>query len=104
MGAVTEFVFTLKVALVAPAAMVTFAGTWAAGLSLERSTCAPSEGAGALRVTVPVEDWVPPATLVGSNVNELSETVGATDDCSKIMIAGFWSFSETATNLDAEMT
>jgi len=52
----TVDVFTLKVALVAPAETVTLEGTLAAPLLLESETCAPPAGAGALRITVPVED------------------------------------------------
>jgi hypothetical protein len=66
----TMDVFTVKVALVAPAGTVTLEGTLAARLLLERRTCAPPAGAGPLSVTVPVEDWVPPTTLVGFNCSE----------------------------------
>jgi hypothetical protein len=69
----TMEVFTVKVALVAPAGTVTLEGTLAAPLLLESATCAPPAGAGPLNVTVPVED-VPPITLVGLSVSE--ETVG----------------------------
>jgi len=67
-------VFTVNVALVAPAGTVTLEGTLAAPLLLESRTCAPPAGAGPLSVTVPVEDCVPPITLVGSRVSE--DTVG----------------------------
>jgi hypothetical protein len=67
-------VFTVKVAVVAPAGTVTLGGTRAASLLLESVTIAPPAGAGPLRVTVPVEDCVPPITLVGFSVSE--ETVG----------------------------
>jgi len=68
-------VFTVKVALVAPAGTVTLEGTVAAPvLLLESRTWAPPAGAGPLSVTVPVDDCVPPVTLVGFNVSE--ETVG----------------------------
>ena len=67
-------VFTVNVALVAPAGTVTLEGTLAAPLLLESRTCAPPAGAGPLSVTVPVEDCVPPITLVGSSVSE--DTVG----------------------------
>jgi hypothetical protein len=72
---VTALVLTVNVTLLAPAATVTLAGTVAAAvLSLERGTAAPPVGAGPLRVTVPVEDWAPPVTLVGFRVSE--ERVG----------------------------
>ena len=68
---------TVNVALVAPAATVTFEGTWAAAvLLLESETCAPPDGAGPLSVTVPVELCVPPVTLVGFRLKEDNETGG----------------------------
>jgi hypothetical protein len=71
---VTAVVFTVNVALVAPAATVTLAGTVAAAAPLERLTTAPLLGADPLRVTVPVEEE-PPVTLLGLSVIE--ERVGA---------------------------
>src|SRR6266403_1845340 len=71
--AVTALVLTVNVALLAPAAIVTLAGTLAAPLSLESNTCAPPVSAGPLSVTVPVEGD-PPVTLVGFSVSE--ESVG----------------------------
>jgi len=71
--AATACVLTVKLALLAPAGMVTVAGALAALLLLESATCAPPEGAAALRVTVPVDDCAPPVTLVGFSVSE--ETV-----------------------------
>jgi hypothetical protein len=72
--AVTLAVLTVNVALLAPAATVTVAGTVAVDvLLLERETTAPPVGAGPLSVTVPVEGD-PPVTLVGLSVSE--ETLG----------------------------
>jgi hypothetical protein len=71
---VTALVLTVNVALLAPAATVTVAGTVAVDvLLLERETTEPPVGAGPLSVTVPVEGD-PPVTLVGFSVSE--ETVG----------------------------
>ena len=78
--AVTLLVLTVKVALLAPAATVTLAGTVAAAvLSLIRETAAPPVGAGPLRVTVPVEGD-PPVTLIGLSaiVESVAEPCGAT--------------------------
>ena len=51
----TTFVVTGKEALVAPWAIVTLAGTTAAGLLLESVTTRPPAGAGLVNVAVPVE-------------------------------------------------
>ena len=68
----TAVVVTVKLALVAPAATVTVDGTEATdGLLLESVTATPPEGAPALSVTVPAEDW-PPVTLAGFRVSEES--------------------------------
>lgn len=50
---------TVKPALVAPAATVTFAGTATAELLPARLTVSPPAGAAAVRVTVQVSDPVP---------------------------------------------
>ena len=72
--AVTLLVVTVKVALLAPAATVTLAGTVAAAvLSLIRETAAPPLGAGPLNVTAPVEGN-PPVTLAGLSAIEESVT------------------------------
>jgi hypothetical protein len=71
----TILVFTVNVALVDPAGTVALAGTVATdALLLERETGAPPLGAGPFRVTVPVEDPIPPVTAVGFRVND--ETTG----------------------------
>jgi len=63
-------VLTVNVALVEPAGMVTLDGTFAnAVLLLESATTAPPEGAGALKVTLPVEESLP-CTLVGLSVSD----------------------------------
>jgi len=72
---VTALVPTVNVALLAPAATVTLAGTVAtAVLPLMREMIAPPLRAGPLSVTVPVEDCAPPVTLVGFSVSK--ERVG----------------------------
>ena len=66
----TDRVLTLKVLLVCPAETVTLAGTVATlVLLLARLTTMPPEGAGALNVTLPVEE-LPPLTEVGLRVSE----------------------------------
>jgi len=68
--AVTALVATVNVALVAPAATVTLDGVLATVvLLLESVTVAPPEGAAAVNVTVPVDEF-PPVTLVGFRVSE----------------------------------
>jgi hypothetical protein len=65
----TAVVFTVNVAVVAPAATVTLVGTVALVTLEAKLTAVPPEAAGPDRVTVPV-DVLPPATVVG-----LSETL-----------------------------
>jgi hypothetical protein len=101
--AVTALVVTVNAALVVPATTVTLDGTLAAAvLLLESATVAPPAGAGPLSVTVPVEE-LPPVTLVGFSESEERESVGGVEDCSKTRIVGLGSFSETATNFEAEI-
>ena len=69
---VTVFVTTVNVAVVAPAATVTEAGTVAAlVLLLVNATTAPPAGAAALSVTVPVL-FAPPVSVAGFSVIEAS--------------------------------
>jgi len=71
----TELVVAVKVALLAPEAMLTLAGTVAAAvLLLERVTTAPEDGAAALSVTVPWEVLLP-TTLIGFSEREDSVAV-----------------------------
>ena len=105
MDAVTTLVLAVNVALVAPAATVTLAGTRATlVLLLESAICAPPAGAGPLSVTVPVDEF-PPVTLAGFTASDDSETAvvllpGAS---SNSRIAGFGSFREIPTNFEAEI-
>jgi hypothetical protein len=70
-AAVTAKVVTVKVALAAPAGMVTLAGTVAtAGMLLMSVTTAPPVRAGPLSVTLAVEGD-PPLTLVGFSESEV---------------------------------
>jgi hypothetical protein len=70
----TEFVVAAKVAVVAPAATVTEAGTWAAAvLELVSVTTAPPAGAGPVSVTMPVEG-LPPETEAGFTLTPLKAT------------------------------
>jgi hypothetical protein len=73
----TALVAMVNVAVVAPAATVTLAGTCAAAtLLLDNVTTAPPAGAGPVRVTVPVDE-VPPITEGGLIFTELRLTAGA---------------------------
>src|SRR5271167_2252662 len=65
----TAVVVTVKVAVVAPAATVTLAGTVAAALLLDKVTDSPPVGAALPKVTVPVDE-VPPVTEVGFSVTD----------------------------------
>jgi hypothetical protein len=74
---VTESVVIGNVALVAPEAMVTLAGTVAAAVLLLVSvTVIPDAGAAELTVTVPCDEF-PPTTLVGFSVRDVSTGTGA---------------------------
>ena len=68
----TAEVVIVNVPLVAPAVTVTLAGTCAADvLLLVRVTTAPPDGAGPVKVTVPVDE-VPPITELGLRLTEVS--------------------------------
>jgi hypothetical protein len=74
---VTELVVAVKVAVVAPAATVTDAGTWVAAVfELVSVTNAPPAGAAAVNVTVPVDE-APPTTEVGFMLTPLSAAAAA---------------------------
>lgn len=74
----TGFVVTANAFEVVPAATRTLAGTTAAFvLELVRANVAPPAGAGALSVTVPVED-APPVTLSGPRESCVVMTVTVT--------------------------
>ena len=76
--AVTARVVTVKAALVAPAGIVTLAGTVATTvLLLVRETTAPPVSAGPLSMTLPVEGD-PPLTLVGFSVSMVRVGGGVT--------------------------
>ena len=81
---VTAMVVTLKLALVAPGATVTLAGTVAAGSLLESATTPPPAAAGAFSVTVPVEE-PPPVTLVGLTATD--ETTGGSTVSDAVSVA-----------------
>jgi hypothetical protein len=84
---VTALVFTVNVALSAPAATVTLTGTVAAAvLLLERETTASPVGAGPLSVTVPVEGD-PPVTLVGFSVSEERVRAGGSTVSEAVLVA-----------------
>ena len=75
-AALTARVVTVNVALVAPAATVTLAGTVAAAVLLLASvTTAPPAGAALLSVTVPVAE-APPVTAVGFKLTDDTVTTG----------------------------
>src|SRR5437588_629199 len=99
--ATTALVVTVKLALLAPAGTVTLAGTAATlGLLLARETTARPVGAGALRVTVPGEDCVPPVTLVGFSVSDDRVAVGGVTVSDAVLLAPPWA-AEMVTAVDA---
>jgi hypothetical protein len=100
----TACVVTEKVALVAPAATVTLAGTEArAELLLARVTTAPSDGAALVRVTVPCDEF-PPVTLAGFRLSvERVKGVGvAGGDTVSVAVLVTPNDAETVTEVDAE--
>ena len=77
--AVTDPVVTVNVALVAPDATVTLAGTVAPVLLLVSDTTAPPVGAAVVSVTLPC-DAVPPTTLVGVTESADKDAGGGSAD------------------------
>ena len=69
--AATGVVAIGNVAELAPALTIALAGTVAEAMSLPSAIVAPPVGAGAVRLTVPVE-FCPPVTIDGLAVTELS--------------------------------
>jgi hypothetical protein len=65
-------VVTANVALVVPAATVTLDATCAEALLEDNATTAPPGGAGAAKVTVPVEE-LPPISVFGLKLKVLVE-------------------------------
>ncbi len=78
-AALTEAVVTVNVAVDAPAATVTLAGTTADALLLDKLTTMPPVGAGEPRVIVPVA-FVPPLTDVGFTATADSTPAGTDID------------------------
>src|SRR5205807_1833124 len=86
--ATTALVVTVKLALLPPAGTVTLDGRAAMlGLPLDRETTAPPLGDGPLRVTVPVEDCVPPVTLVGFSVSDDRAAAGGVTVSDAVLLA-----------------
>ena len=89
----TALVVTVKVAVVAPAATVTLAGTVVAEELSDNDTTAPPGGAGALKVTVPVTE-LPPTTLVW--LSDSAERVGPTGGGVTVIDANWNTLSRVA--------
>ena len=81
---VVALVVMVKLALVAPAATVTLAGTLATAWSSERATAHPPAGAAPLRVTV-VASEVPTGTLVGLSARDATVSAAVV----AVAVAGF---------------
>ena len=81
----TAAVVAVNVAVLAPAATVTEAGTDTTGADAVNVTTVPPEGAGPLRVTVPVAE-APPATEAGENVT-LRGTGAVVSDRATLFVA-----------------
>jgi hypothetical protein len=83
-GVVTDFVVTVKFAVVAPACTVTVLGTVAAGLLEVNATVVPLLGAAEASVTVPEAEFVP-MTAFGLSVTE--ETAGPlVEACAVVLV------------------
>jgi len=102
--AVTALVLTVKVAVVASGGNRHARRYAGRPVVTSKRNLRTACGAGPLSVTVPVEEFPRPVTLVGFSETEERETdAAAEEDSSKSRTAGLGSFCETATNFEGEI-